>query len=104
MVHCKPANPYGYTSGFEDAYPLKALATLCDYIMLMAYDEHYPGDTEAGPVASLPFVEQSIQSALTQIPSTQLVLGIPFYGRLWNGLALASTSASGKPIYEYSIH
>ncbi|WP_227013847.1 glycosyl hydrolase family 18 protein [Paenibacillus psychroresistens] len=76
-----PANP----DGLEDAYNLKALAAACDYIMLMAYDEHYPGDPKAGPVAGLPFVESSIQYALTQIPSSQLVLGIPFYGRLWNG-------------------
>jgi hypothetical protein len=53
--------------------------------MLMAYDQHYPGDPTVGPVAGLPFVEKSIQYALLQIPSTQLVLGIPFYGRLWNG-------------------
>jgi spore germination protein YaaH len=76
-----PANPNGETS----AYDLKALAATCDYIMLMAYDQHYPGDPAAGPVAGLPFVEKSIQYALLQIPSTQLVLGIPFYGRLWNG-------------------
>jgi spore germination protein YaaH len=80
-----PANPYGLTSGFEGAYNLKALAAVCDYIMLMAYDEHYPGDPVSGPVASLPFVEKSVKYALTQIPSSQLVLGIPFYGRFWNG-------------------
>jgi spore germination protein YaaH len=80
-----PANPYGITTSFEGAYDIKALAAACDYIMLMAYDEHYPGDPAPGPVASLPFVEQSVKYALTQIPSSQLVLGIPFYGRFWNG-------------------
>jgi spore germination protein YaaH len=80
-----PANPDGITSGSITAYNLAALAATSDYILLMAYDEHYPGDPAAGPVASLPFVEKSIQYALKQIPSNQLVLGIPFYGRLWNG-------------------
>jgi spore germination protein YaaH len=82
-----PANPYGLTTGYEGAYDIKALAAVCDYIMIMAYDEHYPGDPAPGPVASLPFVEQSVKYALTQIPSSQLVLGIPFYGRFWNGQA-----------------
>jgi len=115
-----PANPNGLTSGLEGAYNLKALAATSDYIMLMAYDEHYPGDSEAGPVASLPFVEKSTQYALTQIPSNQLVLGIPFYGRLWNGQTayngvgvsnvLASTLAAkygGTEVYDekaQSIH
>jgi spore germination protein YaaH len=80
-----PANPDGITTGYAGAYDIKALAAACDYIMLMAYDEHYPGDPKPGPVASLPFVERSIKYALTQIPSSQLVLGIPFYGRFWNG-------------------
>jgi hypothetical protein len=56
-------------------------------LMLMAYDEHYPGDPDSGPVASLPFVEKSVQYALTQAAANKLVLGIPFYGRFWNGQA-----------------
>jgi spore germination protein YaaH len=84
-----PANPLG----LDGAYNIKALAAACDYIMLMTYDEHYPGDPNSGPVASLPFVEKSIQYALTQIPSSQLVLGIPFYGRFWNGQAAYNGAA-----------
>ena len=66
-----------------------------------------------GSRGGLPFVEKSIQYALTQIPSSKLVLGIPFYGRLWNGQTaydgagvtnqLASTLAAkygGTEIYD----
>ncbi|UJF32895.1 S-layer homology domain-containing protein [Paenibacillus hexagrammi] len=78
------ANPSGTTKGWVAAFDYKALADVSDYLMLMAYDESYPGDPTPGPVASLPFVEKSIQYALKQIPSSKLVLGVPFYGRYWN--------------------
>ncbi|NEW08016.1 glycoside hydrolase [Paenibacillus sp. SYP-B3998] len=78
------ANPTGAAKSWIAAYDYKALAAVSDYLMLMAYDESYPGDPTAGPVASLPFVEKSIQYALTQVSSNKIVLGIPFYGRYWN--------------------
>jgi spore germination protein YaaH len=77
-------NPNGDSTGWAAAYDYKALANYVDYLMVMAYDESYPGDPTPGPVASLPFVERSIQSALKLVSPDKLVLGIPFYGRLWN--------------------
>lgn len=58
------------------------LAKYADYLMIMAYDEHYYGSLE-GPVASYTFVENSIKYALQHAPKEKIVLGIPFYGRLW---------------------
>ncbi|MBD0382437.1 S-layer homology domain-containing protein [Paenibacillus sedimenti] len=78
------SNPTGTTKGWVAAYDYKGLAAVSDYLMLMAYDESYPGDTTPGPVASLPFVEKSIRYALTQVSPDKLVLGVPFYGRYWN--------------------
>ncbi|MBA2942754.1 S-layer homology domain-containing protein [Paenibacillus sp. CGMCC 1.16610] len=78
------ANPTGTTQGWTGLYDYKALAAVTDYLMVMAYDESYPGDTTPGPVASLPFVEKSIQYAISQAPADKVVLGIPFYGRYWN--------------------
>ncbi|MFD0694597.1 S-layer homology domain-containing protein [Paenibacillus sp. GCM10027628] len=78
------ANPTGATSSWIASYDYKGLAAVSDYLMLMAYDESYPGDPNPGPVASLPFVEKSIQYALTQVSPDKLVLGMPFYGRYWN--------------------
>lgn len=58
-------------------------AKTVDYIVLMGYDEHTVGSEEAGSVASLPFVEQGITDALTEVPAEQLINGIPFYTRGW---------------------
>lgn len=88
------ANPTGATKGWLGSYDYAALAKLSDYLMLMAYDESYPGDPTPGPVASLSFVEQSVQAALKLVPADKLVLGIPFYGRYWNG----NTASDGAGI------
>lgn len=58
------------------------VAQSVDYFMIMAYDEHNPS-TEPGPVASYDFVEQGIVDSLELIPKEKLVLGIPFYTRVW---------------------
>lgn len=76
------ANPYGWTSGWHGSYDYEKLAQYADYLFIMAYDEHYEGGT-AGPVASIEFVEKSIQYALEYCPSEKIVLGIPFFGRIW---------------------
>lgn len=77
------ANPYGWSSGWHGSYDYGALAQWADYLFIMAYDEHYEGGAE-GPVASIEFVEKSIQYALEYCPSEKLVLGLPFFGRIWS--------------------
>ncbi len=76
------ANPYGVSTGWKGSYDYEGLATYSDYLMIMAYDEHYQG-SEPGTVASLGLAEKSIQYALSKVPKEKILLGIPFYGRIW---------------------
>ncbi|MFD1737666.1 glycosyl hydrolase family 18 protein [Bacillus salitolerans] len=77
------ANPNGWTKGWHGSYDYKELAKYSDYLMIMSYDESYPGGPE-GPIASLPWVEMGIQYALAQgVPGDKIVIGLPFFGRYW---------------------
>lgn len=77
------ANPWGWTTGWQGSYDYAALAEYCDYLMIMAYDEHYYGG-QAGPISSMSFIEKSIKYALSLIPKEKVVIGLPFYGRIWS--------------------
>jgi len=57
---------------------------VCDYIVLMGYDEHYAGSPEAGSVSSLPFLKAGIDKTIENIcESKRLIVALPFYSRLW---------------------
>ncbi|MDO4521682.1 MAG: glycosyl hydrolase family 18 protein [Eubacteriales bacterium] len=69
---------------FTEHYNRKELGTVCDYVIIMGYDEHYYGSEEAGSVASLSFENQGIVDTLTVVPAEKIISGVPFYTRLWN--------------------
>jgi spore germination protein YaaH len=64
-------------------YDRKALADIVDYMVVMAYDEHWGSSPLAGSVASFPWVERNLTKLLEIIPSERLILGIPTYTRIW---------------------
>lgn len=70
--------PEDFTSHYDRAEQGRVV----DYVIIMGYDEHYVG-SEAGSVASLPWVEQGIQDTLDEVPDERVINAIPFYTRLW---------------------
>lgn len=59
-----------------------ALASYTDYLVYMAYDEHYAGAQKAGSVGSFPWVEKGLQDTIAQgVPKEKIILGVPFYLR-----------------------
>ncbi|MNI06885.1 Spore germination protein YaaH [compost metagenome] len=66
-------------------YDRPALIEVLDYMMIMAYDEHWASSPKSGSVSSLPWMESSLTRLLREdkIPPSKLVLGVPFYTRVW---------------------
>ncbi|WP_078546894.1 glycosyl hydrolase family 18 protein [Litchfieldia alkalitelluris] len=64
-------------------YEREKLSEIVDYMVVMAYDEHWGTSPKAGSVASLPWVEKNLRNLLEVVPSERLILGIPLYSRIW---------------------
>lgn len=77
-------NLWGTNIGWQGFYDYQALSTYVDYLFIMTYDERGGGSKDNGPVASISFMEKSIIYALKYVAPEKVVLGIPFYGRVWN--------------------
>ncbi len=77
---------------FTSHYDREEQGKVVDYVIVMGYDEHYVGSPEAGSVASLPWVEQGIIDTIAEVPAEKVVLGIPFYCRLWKVMAESLSS------------
>ncbi|MCK9444638.1 MAG: glycosyl hydrolase family 18 protein [Tissierellaceae bacterium] len=65
------------------SYDRKRLSEALDYMMLMAYDQHWASSPIAGSVAEYSWVENSILNVLKYVPNHKLILAVPFYTRLW---------------------
>jgi len=64
-------------------YRRELLSLTVDFVIVMALDEHGQNSELSGPVASMPFVQAGIDNLMVYISSEQLVLGLPFYNRVW---------------------
>ncbi len=69
--------------GHNDHYDRAEQGLVADYVIIMGYDEHYAGSSEAGSVASIDFVEEGIQRTVDQVPSNKVINAVPFYTRIW---------------------
>ena len=81
--------PAAYSSFYNRAEQ----GRVADYVIIMAYDEHYAGG-EAGSVASLGYVKKGIEDTLEIVPKEKFITGIPFYTRLWKEEGGETTATS----------
>ena len=67
---------------YNRCYNLKEQSKFVDYVIVMAYDEHYAG-TDAGSVASLPYVKEALEDTVQLVGKEHVIAGIAFYTRIW---------------------
>lgn len=71
------------SSEFTKFYDREEQAVFADYLVVMAYDEHYAGSDE-GSTASIGFVTKAADDILAEgVPANQVILGMPFFTRVW---------------------
>lgn len=66
----------------NEDYDYKALATVNDYLFVMAYDEHH-AQSVAGPISDQKWIEGAIDWASAFIPQDKMIIGIAAYGYDW---------------------
>lgn len=79
---------------FTAFYNRAEQAKYADYIIVMAYDEYYSTSDTAGSTASLGFVKEAAEDTLKEVPKNQLILGLPFYTRVWKTKGGVLTNAA----------
>ncbi|MFR8506790.1 MAG: glycosyl hydrolase family 18 protein [Peptoniphilus sp.] len=67
----------------KEPYDRKALAEIADYMVVMAYDQHWGSSDKAGSVAQYKWVEGSVNVLFRNIPNKKMILGVPLYTRIW---------------------
>lgn len=60
-----------------------AITEVADYLIVMGYDEHWGGGPTSGSVSSIGFFEKGLYDTLELAPANKIIMGLPFYTRLW---------------------
>jgi len=63
-------------------YVYADLPGLADRFFLMVYDQHWKGGPP-GPISDLPWHEAVLACAAVRLPPDAVIVGMPFYGRVW---------------------
>ena len=81
-LHGRGMKLYVAVPPHSNEYDYPAIAAAADGVVLMNYDEHYPG-AASGPVASQDWFVQNLTFAETVIPKEKIICAIANYGYDW---------------------
>lgn len=81
---------------WSSCYDRNAIADNCDYIIFMAYDQYGSSSTKSGTTAGYDWVKVNLNKFLKteEINPSKIILGVPFFTRLWEESTGSSTSST----------
>jgi spore germination protein len=86
------------TGSYKDlGYDVSALGHSVDHVVLMAYDQHGPSWSSAGPIGGYPWVKASLRALIKGVPAAKVQLGIGEYGYSWPAGSVDGTPRGGGP-------
>src|SRR6202142_576098 len=81
-LHARGMKLYVSVQVRNSDYDYAAISAAVDGVVIMNYDEHYPGGTP-GPVASQDWFSNNLKAAVKDIPKDKLICAIGNYGYDW---------------------
>jgi peptidoglycan-N-acetylglucosamine deacetylase len=81
-LHARGMKLYVAVPPHNDEFDYPAIAAAVDGVVLMDYDEHYPGG-KSGPVASQDWFLDNLKYARSVIPQDKIICAIANYGYDW---------------------
>lgn len=71
----------------NEGYPARELTRVADFVLVMLYDQHWPG-SDPGPISAPDWVTRNLSRVVGEVGASRVVAGLPLYGYYW---------AKGKP-------
>jgi peptidoglycan-N-acetylglucosamine deacetylase len=81
-LHARGMKLYVAVPPHNEEFDYPSIAAAADGVVLMNYDEHYPG-AASGPVASQDWFEQNLKYATGVLPKEKIICAIANYGYDW---------------------
>jgi cellulose synthase/poly-beta-1,6-N-acetylglucosamine synthase-like glycosyltransferase/peptidoglycan/xylan/chitin deacetylase (PgdA/CDA1 family)/spore germination protein YaaH len=66
----------------NDSFDYRKLSAASDYVILMAYDQHYAG-SDPGPIAGLDWFEETLRLRQADVPESKTIVAIGNYAYDW---------------------
>ena len=73
----------GGSDNWSKCYDREKLGNIVDYLVIMAYDQHWASSPVSGTVAGINWVEDGLNAFLEIVPRDKIILGLPLYTRVW---------------------